>query len=225
MSATHPIVNPRPRSMRRGTGKPAGSVANMPRDKKDPADRREEILVATLDLIIASGVERLRATDVAERLGVSSGLIFYHFDTIENLIVRAFEFAAERDLARLDAVLAAADGTIESRLRTVLREYGPTGKASGWRLWIESWSASLHEPALRKVVAGLDARWREVVTELIAEGVAAGVFTSPDPRGSAWRLTALIDGLAVQDVALDSTVTDAQIADWVESALRLELGT
>ena len=46
-----------------------------------------------------------------------------------------------------------------------------------------------------------------------------------DPRGSAWRLTALIDGLAVQDVALDSTVTDAQIADWVESALRLELGT
>ena len=170
----------------------------MPRDKKDPADRREEILVATLDLIIASGVERLRATDVAERLGVSSGLIFYHFDTIENLIVRAFEFAAERDLARLDAVLATADGTIESRLRTVLREYGPTGKASGWRLWIESWSASLHEPALRKVVAGLDARWREVVTELIAEGVAARVFTSPDPRGSAWRLTALIDGLAVR---------------------------
>ena len=225
MSATHPIVNPRPPSMRRGPGKPAGSVANMPRDKKDPADRREEILVATLDLIIASGFERLRATDVAERLGVSSGLIFYHFDTIENLIVRAFEFAAERDLARLDAVLATADGTIESRLRTVLREYGPTGKASGWRLWIESWSASLHEPALRKVVAGLDARWREVVTELIAEGVAARVFTSPDPRGSAWRLTALIDGLAVQDVALDSTVTDAQIADWMESALRLELGT
>jgi AcrR family transcriptional regulator len=103
----------------------------MPRDKKDPADRREEILVATLDLIIASGVERLRATDVAERLGVSSGLIFYHFDTIENLIVRAFEFAAERDLARLDAVLATADGTIESRLRTVLREYGPTGRLPG----------------------------------------------------------------------------------------------
>jgi len=196
----------------------------MPRDKKDPADRREEILVATLDLIIASGVERLRATDVAERLGVSSGLIFYHFDTIENLIVRAFEFAAERDLAHIDAVLATADGTIESRLRTVLREYGPTGRASGWRLWIESWSASLHEPALRKVVAGLDVRWREVVTELIAEGVVAGAFTSPDPRGSAWRLTALIDGLAVQDVALESAVTDAQIADWVESALRLELG-
>ena len=85
----------------------------MPRDKKDPADRREEIIVATLDLIIASGVERLRATDVAERLGVSSGLIFYHFDTIENLIVRAFEFAAERDLARLDAVLATADGTMK----------------------------------------------------------------------------------------------------------------
>jgi BetI-type transcriptional repressor, C-terminal len=83
------------------------------------------------------------------------------------------------------------------------------GKASGWRLWIESWSASLHEPALRKVVAGLDARWREVVTELITEGVAAGVFTSADPRGSAWRLTALIDGLAVQNVALDSTATDA----------------
>ena len=81
--------------MRRGTGKPAGSVATVPRDKKDHAIGVKRSSPTTLDFIIASGIDRLRATDIAEKLGVSSALIFYHFDTIENLIVRAFEFAAE----------------------------------------------------------------------------------------------------------------------------------
>jgi hypothetical protein len=70
-------------------------------------------------------------------------------------------------------------------------------------------------------VAGLDARWREVVTELIAEGVAAACSPRPDPRDRR-RLTA--STARGQDVALDSTVTDAQIADWMESAA-IELGT
>ena len=34
------------------------------------------------------------------------------------------------------------------RLRAVLRIYGPTGSATGWRLWIDGWSLAQHEPVI-----------------------------------------------------------------------------
>ncbi|MGF6888425.1 AcrR family transcriptional regulator [Nocardia sp. GAS34] len=192
--------------------------------KKDTRDRRREILATTLDLVTASGIERLRATDIAEALGISTGLIFYHFKTLENVVISAFKLASERDLDNLESVLAATDGTVEHRLRIVLHEYGPTGVAIGWSLWIEAWSACLRLPALREVTQRLDMRWREVVTDLIREGVANGEFTAGDPRGAAWRLTAMLDGLAVQLVALDGAVSREDLSTWIDHVIKSELG-
>lgn len=195
----------------------------MAAPKKSPADRRTEIMAATLDLISEKGIGALRAADVAQRLGVSTGLIFYHFATLEDLVVRAFEFAAERDLSRINAAVTVDAGSVAGRLRTVLREYGPTGSAPGWRLWIEALSASLRTPALRELVATMDTRWRDTIADLIAEGDVTGEFRCPDPHGAAWRITSMLDGLAVQAVTFDGAVTPQQIDAWTDVALRAEL--
>ncbi|MBU3066677.1 TetR family transcriptional regulator [Nocardia sp. NEAU-G5] len=199
-------------------------MTRQPKHRKETEDRRNEILSITLDLVTQNGIDRLRAADIAEALGVSTALIFYHFKTLENVVVSAFELAAENDLANLDAVLAQTDGSVEDRLRAVLNEYGPTGRAVGWRLWIETWSACLRLPALRDVTHRLDMRWREVVTDLIREGVDNGEFRTDDPQGATWRLTAMLDGLAVQLVALDGAVSTTDVASWVDRAIRTELG-
>ena len=60
---------------------------------------------------------------------------------------------------------------------------------------------ALREPALRDVTRDLDRQWKAAITEVIAEGVAAGEFRCPDPTSTALRLTALLDGLAVQMTA------------------------
>ncbi|MGF7123189.1 TetR/AcrR family transcriptional regulator [Rhodococcus sp. AG1013] len=199
-------------------------MSKQTKQRKETQDRRNEILSTTLDLITESGIDRLRAADIAKELGISTALIFYHFKTLENVVVSAFELAAENDLDNLDNVLANTDGDIETRLRAVLYEYGPTGRAVGWRLWIETWSACLRQPALRDVTHRLDLRWREVVADLIRAGVAAGDFRTEDPQGAAWRLTALLDGLAVQLVALDGGVSKKDAAEWMDQAIRSELG-
>ncbi len=178
----------------------------------------------TLELISERGIAALRGADVAQRLGISSALVFYHFENLDNLIVSAFRYATERDLVALDDLLAAdAPSTLE-RLRAALREYGPTGSAQSWRLWIEGWSAGLRSESLRSVIHSLDERWRAVIAELIADGVRLGEFRSEDPVGAAWRLTALIDGLAVQRVAFDNPVIRSRAETWVDSALRAEVG-
>ncbi|QRY62840.1 TetR family transcriptional regulator [Gordonia sp. PDNC005] len=191
---------------------------------KDSADRREGILKATLDIIKEAGIDRVRGADVAKRVGVSVGLVFYHFENLETLIVAALQYAASRDIEHRDAALAASSADVTERLDAMLREYGPSGSEFGWRLWVQAWSASLRDPTLRAVVHDLDAGWRDVLIEIIDDGVAQGVFTCPDPAGATWRLTAMLDGLAVQHVVFDDVVTVAQIREWTQLALTRELG-
>ncbi|MEU2876908.1 MULTISPECIES: TetR/AcrR family transcriptional regulator [unclassified Streptomyces] len=195
----------------------------MARLRLSVAERREELLRAAIEQIEARGVAAVRIADVASVLGVSNALVLYHFSTKEKLVSAAFAHAAEDDLAHLRKLLGRRTTALR-RLRAAVRWYAPTGTAKGWRLWIEGWAAALREPALREVARDLDREWKAALTEVLAEGVAAGEFRCPDPAGAALRLTALLDGLAVQLTSYGGTVARARAQEWVDDALLRELG-
>ncbi|MFI6876981.1 TetR/AcrR family transcriptional regulator [Streptomyces sp. NPDC050400] len=195
----------------------------MTRVRLSVAERREELLRAAIEQIEARGVAAVRISDVASALGVSNALVLYHFSTKEKLVAAAFTYAAEDDLAHLRKLLGRRTTALK-RLRAAVRWYAPTGQAKGWRLWIEGWAASLREPALREVTRDLDKRWKAALAEVVAEGVAAGEFSCPDPTAAALRLTALLDGLAVQMTTYDGAVSRARTQEWVDEALARELG-
>nr|WP_202437414.1 TetR/AcrR family transcriptional regulator [Streptomyces sp. SID5910] len=198
-------------------------VTGVTRVRLSVAERREELLRAAIEQISARGVAALRIADVAAALGVSNALVLYHFSTKEKLVAAAFTHAAEDDLARLRKLLSRRTSALR-RLRAAVRWYAPTGQAKGWRLWIEGWAASLREPALREVTRELDRQWKAAIAEVIADGVAAGEFPCPDPDGAALRLTALLDGLAVQLTSYTGAVSRARALRWVDESLARELG-
>ncbi|MEU1159450.1 TetR/AcrR family transcriptional regulator [Streptomyces sp. NPDC090075] len=195
----------------------------MARVRLSVAERREELLRAAIEQIEARGVAAVRIADVASALGVSNALVLYHFSTKEKLVAAAFTYAAEDDLAHLRKLLGRRTSALR-RLRAAVRWYAPTGQAKGWRLWIEGWAVALREPALRDVTKGLDQQWKAALTEVITEGVAAGEFRCPDPAATALRLTALLDGLAVQLTSYPGGVPRARAQQWVDEALARELG-
>ncbi|MER5792753.1 TetR family transcriptional regulator C-terminal domain-containing protein [Streptomyces sp. NPDC001980] len=195
----------------------------MARVRLSVAERREELLRAAIEQIEARGVAAVRIADVASALGVSNALVLYHFSTKEKLVAAAFTYAAEDDLAHLRKLLGRRTSALR-RLRAAVRWYAPTGQAKGWRLWIEGWAVALREPALRDVTKGLDQQWKAAIAEVVAEGVAAGEFRCPDPTAAALRLTALLDGLAVQLTSYPGSVPRARAQEWVDEALARELG-
>ncbi|KAB2591321.1 MULTISPECIES: TetR/AcrR family transcriptional regulator [Streptomyces] len=195
----------------------------MARVRLNVAERREELLKATVEQIEIRGASSVRIADVASALGVSNALVLYHFSTKEKLVAAAFGYAAEADLAHLRKLLARRTSAVR-RLRAAVRWYAPTGQAKGWRLWIEGWAASLREPALREVAGDLDRRWKAELAEVIAEGAAAGEFRCEDPESAAWRLTALLDGLAVQMTSYAGPLSRSTMLRWTDDALARELG-
>jgi AcrR family transcriptional regulator len=192
------------------------------RDRRSVEVRREEILTATAGLLDRVGPAATRVTDVAEVLGVSPALVFYHFGTKDALVADAFAHAVDRDLHRLDRADAqGADPT--DRLRRVLKVYGPTGSALGWRLWIDAWALAQREPTMRAVLRRMDQRWCAVLRGVVEDGVAQGAFTCPDPAATVARVSALLDGLSVATLVY-RTVTREQLREWVAGAVAAELG-
>lgn len=69
------------------------------------SDTQEQILEAALACIAREGIESTSLRDVAREADVSLGLLGYHFDDRQNLLVAAFEFATDRLLHRSLAAL------------------------------------------------------------------------------------------------------------------------
>jgi len=182
--------------------------------------RREEILSTTVVLLDRLGLAQTRVADVAVALDVSPALVFYHFGTKDDLVAEAFAHAVERDLHRLEK--AATGGDPVERLRKVLRLYGPTGRATGWRIWIDAWAVAQRDPHIRAVLKRLDHRWQDILRGVVDDGVESGAFTCPDPAATVARLSALVDGLSVAAV-VHRSVTREQLRSWVAAQLAVEL--
>jgi AcrR family transcriptional regulator len=184
--------------------------------------RREEILTATLAQVDRLGLAGTRVADVAQALGVSSALVFYHFGTKDALLADAFAHAVQRDLDRLDSAVARGTDPVD-RLRRVLRIYGPTGDAPGWRLWIDAWALAQREPNIRRVLRRLYDRWNAVLQGVVEQGVEQGAFTCEDPASTVARASALLDGLSVANLVYRN-VSRKDLRRWVGEGLAGELG-
>ena len=186
--------------------------------------RREEILDATVEQVQQRGFGSTRVADVAQALGISTGLVFYHFGTKDTLFAAAFEHAADRDLARLDAHRGARNEPAGRGCAACWRSTAPQGeRAPAGRCGSTPGQQSLRSQDMRTRAARSTCGGRTCSQASIRAGVAEGCFHCEDPDGAAWRLSALLDGLAVQ-VIVHRNLTKRQLADWVRGSAARELG-
>ncbi|MBO4209442.1 TetR/AcrR family transcriptional regulator [Micromonospora echinofusca] len=185
--------------------------------------RLDALLRTACDVIVERGLANTRTADVAQAAGVSQALVFYHFATKERLLAQAFAYAAEQDLARLDAVARSSAPPL-TKLKRLLKLYAHSSRPAAWAMRIDGWAESLRTPELEKVSRRLDLRRREDLAAVIAAGVADGSFDCADPAGAAWRINAILDGLAVQLAVHERVISRRQFAEWVRLTTARELG-
>ena len=90
-------------------------------------------------------------------------------------------------------------------------------------LWLDAWQASRARPALHAAVSEQMVVWQQRVADLIAAGVADGVFRNDDPPAAATRLMAVVDGLSVH-AAMRSPDDYAVVRQLVIDSTERELG-
>ena len=198
-------------------------VAAPTRTRISAGERRQQILAAAHRVTLERGLHDVWVIDVAAELDVSSALIHYHFATKDDLIEAMLRDTAEVEVASVRTSLARHPQP-QDRLERAIEAYLPSTRTDpSWVLWVDVWGEALRHTTLRRISEELDAAWVELIAEIIGDGVATGVFRCADPVASAWRLCALLDGLGLQVVLHQTTMTRSQMHKHVRHAASLEL--
>ena len=184
--------------------------------QKNGKDRHQEILEAAARVITDRGLAETRISDIAERCGVSPGLILYYFESKDRLLVEALTFANDqfylrlsREMRRMDSARQQLERLVELSVPGLLPEYE---RLDEWALWIEIWVRALRDPKLAQEREVLDRRWRQSIADIIRLGRSTGEFPDgEDADQLGLELGAMIDGLAIQVLMNDTAFTPTRM--------------
>jgi AcrR family transcriptional regulator len=180
--------------------------------QKQSRDRHQEILEAAARVITDRGLAETRISDIAERCGVSPGLILYYFASKDRLLVEALTYANDkfylgqsRELRRMQSARDQLDHLIVLSVPGLLPD---TERLDEWALWIEIWVRALRDPAMAKEREVLERRWRQSIADIVRHGRTTGEFpeNGADADELGLRIGAFIDGLAIQVLMNDTNV-------------------
>lgn len=142
--------------------------------------RIQEILTAAAELFGERGYAAVSLEDVAERLDVTKGSLYYYFASKDALGTAAIETLGNEWTSRLENLPAARAGSPADRLRALLREHITIAvreypAALGLFLVPREWPQDQKE-RIKELRGRHDGLFRRVVEE----GVAAGEFRVTD---------------------------------------------
>ena len=184
----------------------------MARAQKQSKDRHQEILEAAARVITDRGLAETRISDIAERCGVSPGLILYYFASKDRLLVEALTWANDnfyltqsRELRRMASAREQLDHLITMSVPGLLPD---SDRLDEWALWIEIWVRALRDPAMAKEREVLERRWRQSIADIVRHGRTTGEFpeNGVDADELGLRIGAFIDGLAIEVLMNDTNV-------------------
>lgn len=194
------------------------------RQRVAPDERRSAILDAAAEVVVERGLTDTRVTDIADRVGISHGLVHYYFPTKDSLVTATMHHLADADTQRLQRAVASSTDANQKLDRLLRAAIPSSGSRDGWVLWVDAWSAGLRDESVRRVHEDLDAAWSSTLQQVIDDGVANGEFVCSDSAIAASRLTALIDGLCLRLVLRHRGVTRVGVLSQLREAAALELG-
>jgi AcrR family transcriptional regulator len=174
-------------------------------------------------VIARRGADATRFRDVAAEAGAAVSTLQYSFGSREDLIIEALEQGALDDFDRASSAALAHASPVE-QLRALVRESvvadSPQEAREAWLLWVEYWRAASRDPELRAASAAIYARWRELVSGIVAAGRATGDFRRDiDTDLTATQVLALLDGVGVPVVLEHPGMASAGAAAAVLDAL------
>ncbi len=126
---------------------------------------RETWLQKALD-VLAEDPEHLRIDELAQRLGVSKGSFYWHFDNRADFIYAMAEFWRDIYTASIASLVSEFGGSAEDRLRAIMRQTLER-KIAQYDLAVRAWSR--HEPSIRPVIREVDEIRMKTVNGLFLE--------------------------------------------------------
>jgi TetR/AcrR family transcriptional repressor of bet genes len=176
----------------------------MPGRKASEATRRNQILQAAAEIAERRGLDALTVRHVAERAGLSVGLVLFHFETKDALIIAVLDrVLATTTVLHMTDDIAAISSPRERLLALLRREmWRLSREPRRIRLFFDFWALGFRHRRIRaKMQAELDryrAAFRPIADEVLRTEPAR--FAGVTAEGLAAVSVSFIKGCAVQSM-------------------------
>jgi AcrR family transcriptional regulator len=177
-------------------------------------ETKAEIAHAVRQALAKHGYERLTTAKIAAEYDKSEAGLYYYFDTKDEMIGAFLEHSTGQ---LSDALATLGTDDPETRLRAACEHMflSPGDEEAGVHVAImELLSHAPYNETLREPLIALESAALEELTDIVSDGVKAGVFREVDPRATAAFLLAAGDGSTGFHVALELDVGDDLDTAW-----------
>ena len=137
----------------------------MNQSEKKSRLSREAWLQNALD-ILAEDPEHLRIDELAERLGVSKGSFYWHFENRSDFIAAMATYWRDTYTSTVADEIFEDNQSPLDRLRAILEEV-LIGKVARYDLAVRAWAR--HEPSIRPVIRKVDEIRMKILKQLFVE--------------------------------------------------------
>lgn len=160
--------------------------------------RKEQIINATCQSIVEKGYSAVTTQDIADRTGLSKGMIHYYFNTKENLLIAVMKNLVNQ----WDWLIADKLKGIKNPTRAIYGLFDACGEIAqdrvSYEMLVKFWAEMGQTKAFEELNANFYSHYREMIKDIIEEGINQGQFKKVDSYLLATILISIIDGLSLQ---------------------------
>ncbi|WP_435065239.1 TetR/AcrR family transcriptional regulator [Halobaculum sp. EA56] len=170
------------------------------------------IMEATYRALRTHGYADLSVSHIAEEFEKSKSLLYYHYDSKDDLLAGFLSFAGAHFIEMLEAAEREAADPLE-RIRALVDIYLGAEldeeMTEAQRAMIDLRAQAVAEPRFREEFTRIDRHLRERLADAVADGVEAGVIDErADPEAAgAWLLATLTGAMLQRHTAEFDVVT------------------
>lgn len=160
------------------------------RDVKAPEVRRREIIDASMKLFTEKGYQKTRTQDIIERVGISRGLLYYHFKNKEDILYSLIELYTEPLARSLSTIANANDLSPAQKVKAFFDAtvIDPAGKTAEKETLQETVDMKANHYLMDRFSHKLVEQTSKDLTKIFEEGLAKGDFHIENPKELAQML-------------------------------------
>jgi len=158
--------------------------------------RRLQLIDATIDSLAKRGYSETTMADVASGAGLSRGIVNFHFESKEKLLVATLQHMADEYAAHWRAALAQAGDDPARQLMALVASDFDRAVCNRRKLaaWGAFWGEAKSRSTYRSLCGARDEAYQAQLTELCAALIEEGAYDA-DPKETALAIEALLQGL------------------------------
>ncbi|WP_373356333.1 TetR family transcriptional regulator C-terminal domain-containing protein [Pseudoroseicyclus sp. CXY001] len=184
--------------------------------RAEPEARRAALIAATLELVAEAGPAAATVRAIADRAGLTQGMIRHHFSGKEALIDAAYAAHMAAQAEAIEAEVAGAGPSPRARLAAMIRASvtPPVAEPAGLALWAGFLNMTRGSRAIRATHEASYLSYRDRLQALLTEAreEAGRPLRAPEARALAIACNAVLDGLWLEAGALPEAFGEGEIA-------------